>query len=275
MSEGPETPQQPIANKSWLFSDSAERAIKALPLTLENLETVRIKLEEHYSSESVSELPTHVITEREFPFNTFDESLFAKGETDINTENKNKSKVRVSRTPSNISQRGEFSLTSYDSSIFDPSEYQNMLRTPPNSTMNVSEGAIDREINRLHDTVTRDNNRLVEADVHKPPTNRDIETDNSRDIKRYTDERVVKAKGRETPNYREAEIENPMLREIMRGMRELRREMLTEINILREQIRESNAYADERYSIRRDTRSRTRERETRYPEYDNERYAVM
>lgn len=275
MSEGPETPQQPIANKSWLFSDSAERAIKILPLTLENLETVRIKLEEHYSSESDSELPTHVITEREFPFDTFDESLFAKGKTDIDIENKNKIKVRVSRTPSNISQRGEFSLTSYDSSIFDPSEYQNMLRTPPNSTMNVSEGAIDREINRLHDTVTRDNNRLVEADVHKPPTNRDIETDNSRDIRRHTDERVVEAEGRETPNYREAEIENPMLREIMRGMRELRREMLTEINVLREQIRESNAYADERYPIRRDTRSRTLERETRYPEYNNERYDVM
>lgn len=55
---------------------------RAIPLAPANLDKVRKKLETYYSSDSDSELPSHVIAEREFPFNSFDESLFVKYQTD-------------------------------------------------------------------------------------------------------------------------------------------------------------------------------------------------
>ena len=222
---------------------------RAIPLAQANLDQVRKKLETYYSSDSDSELPSHVITEREFPFNSFDESLFANYETEPVIAKGKDIRPRVSRTPSNVSQRGEFSLTSYDSSIFDPNEINginmSLMHTPPppSELIHVSNDDINREIDNLRDSIRHIDEHVVEAEVHEPPVNRNTSMSN---------------------------LNNPLLREIMRGIQEMR----TEINILRDQRRESNTYEGERHVNRRDVRDYTRDEDTRYHERDSDRYNI-
>src|SRR5580765_2390475 len=151
---------------------------RAIPRVQSNLEKVRRKLNAYYSSDSDSELPANVVIEREFPFSSFDESLFAKHEPDSVTANQKQIRPRVSRTPSNVSQRGEFSLTSYDSSIFDPNEnnedeIMSLMYTPP---ANATNDDIEREIEHLRHSIRNIDERVVLADVHEPPPNRETNT---------------------------------------------------------------------------------------------------
>ena len=84
MSEGSNVPR-PKANKSFLHSERGLRSIERLKLSPASVATnalkdisnsVRKKLETAYSSDS--ELDDNVVTAREFPFTSFDESLFQK-----------------------------------------------------------------------------------------------------------------------------------------------------------------------------------------------------
>ncbi|CAL1683834.1 unnamed protein product [Lasius platythorax] len=113
--------------------------------------------------------------------------------------------------------RCSMGLHLYDSTIFDPNENNeinmSVMHTPPNNLIHVSDDTIDREIERLRNSIRPINEHVVEAEVHEPPVNRDPSMNN---------------------------ISNPLLREIMRGI-----EMRAEINTLREQRRESNTYEGE------------------------------
>ena len=167
---------------------------RAIPRVQSNLEKVRRKLNAYYSSDSDSELPANVVIEREFPFSSFDESLFAKHEPDSVIANQKQIRPRVSRTPSNVSQRGEFSLTSYDSSIFDPNEnnedeIMSLMYTPP---ANATNDDIEREIEHLRHSIRNIDERVVLADVHEPPPNRETNTrEQRRDPHTLKEERRV------------------------------------------------------------------------------------
>ncbi|XP_071640905.1 uncharacterized protein [Temnothorax longispinosus] len=90
--------------------------------TQATLDNVRVALETRHS-DSETELPENVVTEREFPFGEIDESLFSNDPIDRTDEKPRRSRPYVSRTPSRVSLRREFSLTFYESDTFDPSEY--------------------------------------------------------------------------------------------------------------------------------------------------------
>ncbi|XP_077264813.1 uncharacterized protein LOC143898889 [Temnothorax americanus] len=115
-------PRTPIANASWLINKFSPRVNSPRATTQATLDNVRVALETRHS-DSETELPENVVTEREFPFGEIDESLFSTDPIDRTDEKPRRSRPYVSRTPSRVSLRREFSLTSYESDIFDPSEY--------------------------------------------------------------------------------------------------------------------------------------------------------
>lgn len=134
MSEGSNVPWL-NTNNSFLHSERRQRTLQRLSLTLESARRLRDsfckKLEDEYSSESDIELPGHIVTEREFPFASADESLLKINTTDPtadfvtdkqNPEPNKRLISYISRTLSRVSSQGEFSLTSYDSDLFDPNE---------------------------------------------------------------------------------------------------------------------------------------------------------
>ncbi|XP_070159225.1 uncharacterized protein [Polyergus mexicanus] len=184
MSEGSNIPK-PIANRSWLLSEPARRAIKLSLAPRENSYNVRKNLETQYSSESEPELPENVVTEREFPFNNFDESLFPRNTTDPTDDTQRetrRTRPYISRTPSRVSLRREFSLTSYESDLFDPEEIysqqeSNMAesRNPrENTPANLPQSAVDEEIERMRRSIHQMDRNIVEAD-HTPPHERNRE----------------------------------------------------------------------------------------------------
>jgi len=110
MSEGT-NPRPPIANRSFVLSDSARRATARLsePPRVE-LDRVRRNIESQYPGREVES--TNVVIEREFPFNNVDESLLVTESTDSTNEirrEERRPRPRISRTPSNVSLRREFS----------------------------------------------------------------------------------------------------------------------------------------------------------------------
>jgi len=138
---------RPIANRSWLLSEQAQRAARLNATPQVRIDSVRENLETRYSTECEVESSENVVIEREFPFTNFDESLFVTNPTDPTNEIRRETRrprPYVSRTPSNVSLRREFSLTSYESDIFDPEEIYRHLRgemsvtrTPPEYAMSV------------------------------------------------------------------------------------------------------------------------------------------
>ena len=217
MSEGSNVPKRPIANRSWLHSEPARRAIKLSLTPRENLDNTRRNLETEYSSESESELPENVVTERDFPFNSFDESLFPNNTTDPTDDlqrETRRTRPFISRTPSRVSLRREFSLTSYESDQFDPEEIYNHLanmaeaRFPPERTpANVPQSAVDAEIENMRRSIRQMGQNIAEAD-NTPPA--------------YREER------------REINESSNEMREIMREMMQaMRQEMRQEIGNIR------------------------------------------
>jgi len=86
MSEGTNHLRSPIANRSWLFSESAQRAARLSATPPTGIDNVRENLEARYSTEREVESSENVVTEREFPFTNFDESLFVTNPTDPTDE---------------------------------------------------------------------------------------------------------------------------------------------------------------------------------------------
>jgi len=130
MSEGTHHHRPPIANQSFVLSESARWAIARLsePPRIE-LDSVRRNIETQYPKSEI-ESP-NVIVKREFPFNNIDESLLVTEPTDSTDEVRRVDKQlrsRISRTPSNVSLQWEFSLTSYESDTFDSEEVYRHLR---------------------------------------------------------------------------------------------------------------------------------------------------
>jgi len=131
MSEGTNHLRPPIANRSWLLSEPAQRAAGLSAIPQARIDSVRENLGARYSTEREVESSENVVTEREFPFTNFDESLFVTNLTDLTDEilrETRRPRPYISRTPSNISLRRKFSLTSYESDIFDPEEMYRHLR---------------------------------------------------------------------------------------------------------------------------------------------------
>ena len=181
MSEDNDAPE---ANESWLFSESARQAISYCELNLawqatqalrEERDSVRRALE--YPSESDNELPEHVVREREFPFASFDSSLFGNNAVDATRPDRAYRRTRpyISRTPSRVSSRGEFSLTSYDSDIFNPEEIlerYTMSANEQSETQQFLDNA-ECEMQQLHQEVTENPaERVVRPD---PARERDDE----------------------------------------------------------------------------------------------------
>jgi len=139
MSEGTNHLRPSIANRS-LFSESAQRAARLSATLQARIENVRENLEARYVIEREVESSENVITEREFPFFNFDESLFMTNPIDstdgIQRETR---RLFISRTPSNVSLRRKFSLTSYESDIFNPEEINRHLRNEISVTRTPSE----------------------------------------------------------------------------------------------------------------------------------------
>jgi len=160
MSEGDETPRQAIKNKSWLHSTPVRLAPRVLPLTSQNLERVCRNLESDLSNENNIELPPNVINEREFPFTSFDASIFPTNPSDsvqVTQNEPRRLRPYISRTPSRVSSRREFSLTSYDSEIFDPEEIYNSIKMAENTNADaiIPPAAIDAEISVLRRTLAQ------------------------------------------------------------------------------------------------------------------------
>jgi len=86
MSEGTNHLRPPIANRSWLLSESAPRAARLSATQQASIDSVRDNLEARYSTEREVESSESVVTEREFPFTKFDESLFVTNPTDPTDE---------------------------------------------------------------------------------------------------------------------------------------------------------------------------------------------
>jgi len=147
MSEGTNHLRPPIANRSWLLSETAQRPARLSATPQARIDSVRENLKARYSIEREVESSENVVTKREFPFTNFDESLFMTNSTDPIDEIRRETRrprPYISRTPSNVSLHREFSLTSYESDIFDPEEIYRHLkgkmsvaRTPPEHTMSV------------------------------------------------------------------------------------------------------------------------------------------
>jgi len=156
MSEGT-TPRPPIANRSFVLSESARQATARLsePPRVE-LDSVRRNIETQYPRDE-TESP-NVVVEREFPFNNVDESLLVTETTDSTNEirrEERQPRPRISRTPSNVSLRREFSLTSYESDAFDPEEIYRHLRgemsvsrTPPEYALPNTATNADQDVPR-------------------------------------------------------------------------------------------------------------------------------
>ena len=72
------------SSESWLLSEPARLAINRSLLPRVQLDTACVNLETRYSSDSESEQAENVITEREFPFTSFDASLFTIDPIDKN-----------------------------------------------------------------------------------------------------------------------------------------------------------------------------------------------
>jgi len=77
---------RPIANRSWLLSEPAQRATRLSATPLARIDSVRENLEVRYSTQCEVESSENVVTEREFPFTNFDESLFVTNPTDPTDE---------------------------------------------------------------------------------------------------------------------------------------------------------------------------------------------
>ena len=147
----------PIANISWLLSESAQRAIQIGAIPRITDDSVRRNLDNQYSDASDPELQEHIVSEREFPFTSFDESLFEI--RPIRLREGRRPRPFVSRTPSRVSLRREFSLTSYESDIFNPEEIYQLTENMSvvhtsnerNRTSNPPEIPRRHTINRPHD----------------------------------------------------------------------------------------------------------------------------
>jgi len=165
---------RPIANRSWLLSESAQRAARLNATPLVRIDSVRENLEviQVDSTEREVELSENVVTEHEFPFTNFDESLFVTNPTDPTDEIRRETRrprPYISRTLSNISLLREFSLTSYESDIFDPEEIYRHLRgemsvtrTPPEHAMSIPVD-IDTEMSIPLQTAHRLEQQNIEA----------------------------------------------------------------------------------------------------------------
>jgi len=150
-------PRPPIANRSFVLSESARRATARLsePPRAE-LDRERRNIETQYPGNETGS--SNVVVEREFPFNNIDESLIVTEPTDSTDEirrDERRPRPRISRTPSNVSLRREFSLTSYESDIFDPEEIYRHLRgemsvtrTPPEYALSNAAADADQDIPR-------------------------------------------------------------------------------------------------------------------------------
>jgi len=86
MSEGTSHLRPPIANRSWLLSEPAQRGARLSATPQVRIDSVRKNLEARYSTEREVESSENVVTEREFPFTNFDESLFVTNPTDPTDE---------------------------------------------------------------------------------------------------------------------------------------------------------------------------------------------
>jgi len=136
---------RPIANRLLLLSEQAQRAARLSATPRARIDSVRENSEERYSTEREVESSKNVVTEREFPFTNFNESLFVTNPSDTIDEIRRetrRSRPYISRTPSNTSLHREFSLTSYESDIFDPEEIYRHLRDEMSVTRTPPEHAI-------------------------------------------------------------------------------------------------------------------------------------
>src|SRR5436190_3341218 len=188
MSEGRNVPQRPTANRSWLLSEPAKLAINRSLLPRVQLDTACANLETRYSSDSESEQAENVITEREFPFTSFDASLFTTDPIDQTRIEQKRLRPFISRTPSNVSLRREFSLTSYDSDVFDPKEYyrensqkMSVTRTPTDRTTNAPQDLMDMEMPRPN-TQSRRLARQASETERTPYTATQNNADNNTEI---------------------------------------------------------------------------------------------
>jgi len=211
MSSGTNHPGSPIANPSFVLSESARRATARLsenPRT--EVECVRRNLEPRYPREVES---PNVVVEREFPFNNLDESLLVTEPTDPDSEvrrEERQPRPRISRTPSNISLRREFSLTSYESEIFDPEEVYRHLRG-------------EMSVARTPPEYTLTNAAADDADLDIP-----------RQAARRLEQQVADTGRTRRPPRRE----EPDLTAILELLHEMRTETRTEIHSLHERIRQ-------------------------------------
>src|SRR5436190_15060354 len=103
MSEGRNVPQRPTANRSWLLSEQDRLAINRSLLPRVQLDTACANLETRYSSDRESEQAENVITEREFPFTSFDASLFTTDPTDTHYPDRQKDIFYISKRYLSIS----------------------------------------------------------------------------------------------------------------------------------------------------------------------------
>jgi len=161
--------RSPIANRSFVLSESARRATARLsePPRVE-LDSVRRNIEPQYPREVES---PNVVVEREFPFNNVDESLLVTEPTDSTNEirrEERQPRPRVSRTPSNVSLRREFSLTSYESDTF--------ARSPPEYALPIMATTADQDVPRQ--AAYRLEQQMSDAGHTRRPTGRE-ETDHA------------------------------------------------------------------------------------------------
>ncbi|KAM0734148.1 hypothetical protein ACS0PU_012513 [Formica fusca] len=163
MSENRNAQQKSVANKSWLFSEPANRAIRnsavsPIRVAVEALrdirDNVRRNLNALNSSENLfePELGANVVIEREFSFGELDNSLIANNiELDVDVE----SSISAS---SRLTHRREFSLTSYDSNIFNPDEIyrtRDMYNSNASASQPITSEDIDEGIKRLQEEADR------------------------------------------------------------------------------------------------------------------------
>jgi len=203
MSEGA-TPPPPIANRSFVLSESARRATTRLsePPRI-TLDSVRRDIETQNPREAES---PNVVVEREFSFRNVDASLLVTERTDSTDETRREERrprPRISRTPSNVSLRREFSLTSYESDTFDPEEIYRHLR---------GEMAIART----------------------PPEYMNPATDADQDVPRQAAFRLEQQMS-DSGRTRREETDHAAILELLR---EMRTEMRTELHSLHERVRQ-------------------------------------
>jgi len=211
MSAGTNHPRPPIANRSFVLSDSARRATARLsePPRIE-LDSVRRNIETQYPRNEI-ESP-NVVVEREFPFNNIDESLLVTEPTDSTDEirrEERQPRPRISRTPSNVSLRREFSLTSYESDTFDPEEVYRHLRGEMSIARTPPEYALT--------------NTATDAD---------------QDVPRQAAHRLEQQNANTARSRRPSRREETDHTAILELLREMRTEMRTELHALHERVRQ-------------------------------------